>query len=327
MPVEGQSVNADTETSPGTAGAHLPQHPRLTRDFYPGRHRGYSSATIRTGRNEDSRLDSSLTPQEIDQTTDMMDDSSSNWIDIADPALVADDYAHQINDNNNTSSPLAYRVWQRLRGSTNNNGNARSTRGRRRRRNNTIKFRIPSLLCDCVVFFFDWTFAAVELWMEILAAPPFPTETLQKVSIVLLAVEAIRDNIDHSALLVALVNTNNADPNQISVGADGTWTLTAVPQYLVWGVPAAIGMLSASFVLTLQLTWGHQEEAVIATALILLIFLEALLPLFILGCTSMFLFQQVSWETGLALLLVVWLGSTFCAHCIRRMLYQSLGHG
>ena len=328
-------LDADTDTSPvGDAGAdgtrndsssgrHFPQHPTLTRGFYPHYRRDASDANM-------NHQHSSLTPQEIEHA-DMVDDSSSNWVDIVDPASDADEYS-----NNNS---LLFRLWQRLRGRANNNNNNTEDSGsrRRRRRCSTIKLQLPCLLCDCVAFFWDWTFAAVELWMEVLTAPPFPIETLQKVSIVLLGVEVIRDNIDHSALLVALVNTNNAattngnningDANQMVTVVDGVWTLASIPQYLVWGVPAVIGMLSASFVLTLQLTWGHQEEAVIATALILLIFLEALLPIFILGCTSMFLFQQVSWETGLALLLVVWLGSTFCAHCIRRMLYQSLGHG
>ncbi|CAB9520155.1 expressed unknown protein [Seminavis robusta] len=184
----------------------------------------------------------------------------------------------------------------------------------------TIRIPIPSLLVDCVTFCFDWTYAAVEIWAEVLSAPPFPLSTLHKVSIVLLGVERIRDNLDHSALVVLLMNHH---PSSSSVE---TWS-SSIPQYIVWGIPGIVALLSVSFVLTLQLSWGHQEEAVIATALILLIFLEALLPLFILGCTSMFLFQQVSWETGLVLLVMVWLGSTFCAHCIRRMLYQSLGHG
>ena len=333
-------LNADTDTSThdgadeanissSSGGRRFPQHPTLTRGYYPQYRRDASSS----GANMNHQHSSS-TPQEIEQA-DMVDDSSSNWVDIDDdPASgAADQYSH--------NNSLVYRWWQRLRGRANTNNNTINNSSGSRRRSRqccTIKLRLPCLLCDCVAFFWDWTFAAAELWMEVLTAPPFPIETLQKVSIVLLGVEVIRDNVDHSALLVALVNTHNAaatnsnningDENQMATVVDGTWAqLASMPQYLVWGVPAVIGMLSASFVLTLQLTWGHQEEAVIATALILLIFLEALLPIFILGCTSMFLFQQVSWETGLALLLVVWLGSTFCAHCIRRMLYQNLGHG
>lgn len=183
-----------------------------------------------------------------------------------------------------------------------------------------IKLQIPSLLCDFVSFFWNWTFAAVEVWVDVLSAPPFPLETLQRVSILLMGVERIRRNLDQSTLIVFV----NPDGSPMDTAP---WSLASIPHYLIWGIPGLIAVLSISFVLTLQLSWGHQEEAVIATALIMLIFLEALLPLFILGCTSMFLFQQVSWETGLILLVVVWLGSTFCAHCIRRMLYQSLGHG
>ena len=251
-------------------------------------------------------------------------DDSSNWSDIDpthdnDASTTAGDTAATRNHSSNNNSLLAR--WQRRHNRTSSSGNTTTNR----RSSSTIKLQVPCLLCDCVSFFWDWTFAAVEIWIDVLTAPPFPLETLQKVSIVLLGVEAIRDNIDHSALLT-LVNHPN-DPRHAAAAGDGPLTLAAIPHYLIWGVPAAIAMLSVSFVLTLQLTWGHQEEAVIATALILLIFLEALLPLFILGCTSMFLFQQVSWETGLALLVIVWLGSTFCAHCIRRMLYQSLGHG
>jgi hypothetical protein len=204
--------------------------------------------------------------------------------------------------------------------------------------NNIIKIPIPSFLCDCVILVFEWTFAAVEVWTDILSAPLFPLATLQKISIVLLGVDRIRDNLDHSVLLVLLhpssattTTTTTAAAGMISSSGIGRIAnmafLFSIPHYLVWVIPGVVAILSVSFVLTLQLSWGHQEEAVIATALILLIFLEALLPLFILGCTSMFLFQQVSWETSLVLLFIVWLGSTFCAHCIRRMLYQSLGHG
>jgi hypothetical protein len=223
----------------------------------------------------------------------------SLWIDIVPPADVNND-TEDTRTSTSSSRDRAYRLGD-ICGPT------------------TIKIPIPSLLCDFVTFFFEWTFAAVDVWADILSAPPFPLETLQKVSIVLLGVDRIRDNLDHAALVVLIHPT--------AVGSTGNMAMASIPHYLVWGVPGLVAILSVSFVLTLQLSWGHQEEAVIATALILLIFLEALLPLFILGCASMFLFQQVSWETGLVLLILVWLGSTFCAHCIRRMLYQSLGHG
>ena len=212
------------------------------------------------------------------------------------------------------------------------------TRGRlqrRRRRRHPpptdtpdFKVRIPPAICDFVAFFFEWTQAALEVWVELLTAPPFPTATLQKVSIILLGMEQLREYVEQSltnkggALMLVFTTSQSEE-----IGGEEAWTLYSIPKYLIFGLPAVIALMSVSFVITLQLTWGHQEEAVIATALISLIFLEALLPLFILGCTSMFFFQQVSWETGLAMLVAVWLGSTFCAHVIRRMLYQSLGHG
>lgn len=228
-------------------------------------------------------------------------------------------YQYSMEDDDHDPS-----LWIDIRPTPTNNVNVSSDQEERWRPqvegSPAIKLQIPSLLCDCVSFFWNWTFAAVEVWVDVLSAPPFPLETLQRVSIVLLGVEKVRRNLDQSTLIVFV----NPDGTPVDAAA---WSLGSIPHYLIWGIPGLIAVLSISFILTLQLSWGHQEEAVIATALIMLIFLEALLPLFILGCTSMFLFQQVSWETGLILLVVVWLGSTFCAHCIRRMLYQSLGHG
>lgn len=193
-----------------------------------------------------------------------------------------------------------------------------------------FKVQIPSALCDICVLFWDWAQAAVEVWIELLSAPPLPLGTLQKLSIVFLGMEKIRDNLDHTAAVMLMFMPRPATAGAaVASGGEGNepWILYAMPQYFLWGIPAVVALFSVSFVITFQLTWNHQEEAVIATALMSLIFLEALLPLFILGCASMFLFQQVSWESGLALLVLVWLGSTFSAHCIRRMLYQSLGHG
>lgn len=299
-----------------------------------------------------------LTRQQIIEQDNIDMDNSSNWSDIiVDPADDGDDdddydddgSAADIDNNSNNNSLWAR--WRRRRPNSSSSSGSRRRRQqqqqrRRRRSSSTIKLQVPCILCDCAIFFYDWTFAAIEIWMEVLIAPPFPVETLQKVSIILLAVEIIRDSIDHEALLaMATIPTTTAasggDSNQYPLGiafaangggmtynfGHGPMTLASIPHYLIWGVPLALAMVSISFVFTLQIAWGHQEEAVIATALILLIFLEALLPLFILGCTSLFLFQQVSWETGLALLVIVWVGSTFTAHCIRRMLYQSLGHG
>jgi len=290
-----------------------------------------TSSTTRVGQHQGSSSNHRRFPPhhstvaEHNDDNDDNDDESSGWSPI-DP--LGDDAGEEESEGGSSG---IFR-WLQRSGNNNNNHN------RRRRATNMtipIKVPIPCVLCDCAAICYDWTLSVMEVWFELLTAPPCSVDTLRAISILLLGVEKIRDTLDQSTLLQQLVfDATTSTPQFIKNGTHNnnsvdinSLTLADIPQYLLWGIPAGVAMLSISFILTLQLTWGHQEEAVIATALILLVFLEALLPLFILGCASMFLFQQVSWETGLLLLVVVWVGSTFCAHCVRRMLYQSLGHG
>ena len=335
------SVPAE-ESNSSTDNIYRPRRfPSLSRGYYHQQQQHQRLHTSRTIQQQQQQhlssiaLTQSTVPPQRHEGEMMMDEVSDagNWIDMNDgnTEAVNGDTTTTTTTSSTTSSTNP-EVRHHCRSTTTTSSSSR--RNNDNNNNNTIKLQIPSIVCDVISSFWEWSTAAVEIWMDVLTAPPLPPEALQRVAIILLGVEMIRDSIDHSALLTLmqqqkLIITNHSSGATAAAvgGGGGELTIVNVPHYMIWGIPVSIAALSASFVFALQFIWGQQEEAVIATALILLIFLEAMLPVCIVGLSSLFIFQQVSLEMGLGVLVAVWLGSTLCAGCIRRMLYQSLGHG
>jgi hypothetical protein len=64
-----------------------------------------------------------------------------------------------------------------------------------------------------------------------------------------------------------------------------------------------------------------------ATALVTLFILEAILPLVFVAFTTALVWKQVTWVTGLFVMAVLWIILAGFAHWIRRTVYQSMGHG
>ena len=74
------------------------------------------------------------------------------------------------------------------------------------------------------------------------------------------------------------------------------------------------------------LLWTRQEAAM-ATALVTLFVLEAVLPLVFVSFTTLLVWKQVTWMTGLTIMAIFWILLAALAHWIRQTVYQSLGHG
>jgi hypothetical protein len=70
-----------------------------------------------------------------------------------------------------------------------------------------------------------------------------------------------------------------------------------------------------------------RQEAAWVTALIMLFILEAVVPLLLVTCTSVLIWKQVTWTTGLTVMGALWIGLASLARWLRCSLYQSMGHG
>lgn len=91
------------------------------------------------------------------------------------------------------------------------------------------------------------------------------------------------------------------------------------PSTWVW---LALASFSSFFCLLLT-----RQEAAVATALVTLFILEAVLPLLFVMFTAFLIWKQVSWTTGIVIMAILWTILVALANWIRRTVYQSMGHG
>ena len=84
--------------------------------------------------------------------------------------------------------------------------------------------------------------------------------------------------------------------------------------------PAWLALFSFSSFISMR------QEAAWATALIMLFILEAAVPLLLITCTSVLIWKQVTWTTGLMVMGALWIGLASLARWLRCSLYQSMGH-
>lgn len=91
------------------------------------------------------------------------------------------------------------------------------------------------------------------------------------------------------------------------------------PSAWVW---LALASFSSFFCLLLT-----RQEAAIATALVTLFLLEAVLPIIFVMFTSVLIWKQASWTFGICIMASLWTILVALANWIRRTVYQSIGHG
>lgn len=91
------------------------------------------------------------------------------------------------------------------------------------------------------------------------------------------------------------------------------------PSIWIW---LALASFSSFFCILLT-----QQDAAMATALVTLFILEAVLPVLFVLFTTFLIWKQVSWTTGLFIMAILWTILVSLANWIRRTVYQSMGHG
>ena len=91
------------------------------------------------------------------------------------------------------------------------------------------------------------------------------------------------------------------------------------PSTWVW---LALASFSSFFCLLLT-----RQEAAIATALVTLFLLEAVLPIMFVMFTTVLICKQVSLTSGICIMASLWTILVALANWIRRTVYQSMGHG
>lgn len=151
-----------------------------------------------------------------------------------------------------------------------------------------INPHISDIVCICC----DWMSTCWRLAVNILSAPGYLDEAnLTRASLVILACHH-----------VDIVSDAWVPPS--------TWK---------W-----LSLVSLSSFFCLLVT---RQEAAMAMALVALFLLEAILPLFFVGFTTLLVWKQVSWQSGVIVMAVVSTIMVGLAQWIRQTVYQSMGHG
>lgn len=147
-------------------------------------------------------------------------------------------------------------------------------------------------ICDLLTICYDWTASCCSLCCNVLSAPCKLDEA----------------NLLRFSLLVLLCHHVDS------------WNEARVPPSTwIW-----LTLLCFSSFFCLLLT---RQEAAMATALITLFVLEAIMPVVLLGLSAFVLCKQISLLEGMLVMVIVGISIGITAQWIRQTVYQRMGHG
>uniref|UniRef100_A0A6U3AXA3 Transmembrane protein n=1 Tax=Entomoneis paludosa TaxID=265537 RepID=A0A6U3AXA3_9STRA len=206
----------------------------------------------------------------------------------------------------------------------------------------------PSALSSSISFQWQWPVwnlvtrstrsvfeIAQDVWeqsTEVLASTHIETKLVQRLSILLILAEFVRQRlidcleeaIQASAAAAAL--SSSTDPAVVAASNIPMASPTLEIQ-VIWLIPIFTAIASFSFFLSLMVQLQPTSHALVLVGLISLALVECLVPLALTGCTALFWFDVFSAETALLVLFIVWVASAVSSRCIRHCLYPNLGHG
>lgn len=96
--------------------------------------------------------------------------------------------------------------------------------------------------------------------------------------------------------------------------------------HVLWMLPLATTVMSASLSVTLLLQW-HPMDGIVLAGLVALLVVECLVAVAVVVAGALLVLGHVPWETAVGVIAVVWITSTVSSRCIRVALYPTLGHG
>jgi hypothetical protein len=139
------------------------------------------------------------------------------------------------------------------------------------------------------------TQSAWNMGIDLFASSHLPTQTIQRISILLLGFHLLSQNY----------------PSTIMDGMK--------PLPTVWHLSAVV-----VFSFFLALLTSCPREAVILVNFLVIFVVNCILPLSIPICTGMFLLELLSWEGVLQILALVWLAGFICSYLVHLVLYRCL---
>ena len=158
------------------------------------------------------------------------------------------------------------------------------------RRTSSLHIYLSPFLSDVLCMWWEWTTTCLHVWHNLLSGPAHLSDSgVLRLSII--------------ALLCHHTTVMNGG-NSI---ATTTW--------MIW---------LSLFLLVSSMTM--REDVALASALVMLFLLEALQPVMLITCTSLLVWKQATWTTGLVVTSVLWAILAGAAHWIRCTLYHSTSH-
>lgn len=222
---------------------------------------------------------------------------------------------------------------------------ATSTEHQRQR---VITLQVPSIIADGLEATRSLCWDCWQVGWGLTTAKIFPSKiVLYRVSVMAIAWERVLEDLcweitqGHGSCLSPFASSATSAPLTLTPNwSELNWSNLAdnnkfiAVQYLSWCLPLVLLVICISqhqLVSTTSLLWpgvsNHSppDEVFLVAALVSLLFLEALFPLTILACTSLFLLQKLSCATSLAILGGVYVMSSTTAGWIRCILYSYIG--
>jgi hypothetical protein len=169
---------------------------------------------------------------------------------------------------------------------------------------------LSPLLSEVIFQWWQLILSCLNVWWNVLVEPTLKDSTLHGISILCLACHYLQSYIEVYA-------------------TTSTWQVT-IPVWISTGLPVVLSTTLACIAVSLPYFTRSSldQDAVMVTSLVLLFVLEAMLPLIILGCLSIILWEnQVSIVTCILTFAGIWTCVTCATLGLRSFAYQRMVHG